>query len=1703
MSLGAVSLSVKVNGVSQSVDGFRQVETATQRLAREVETTSGRMTTATSRMAENHNRQMNSMGSATNRSQSIMTSFEKTVQSVTMRIWNLTMAVGIVVGALVGMSSLADTQTQIASKIKLVTDNMEEQAYLSERLYNLSQKTRSQNEATVELYTRLTRYTKELNLTQEELFRITESVNKSITLSGGSASSAQAAIIQFNQAMASGVLRGEELNSVMEQAPRLAEAIAKGMGVTIGKLREMGKEGQLTSKAVAEALLSQSNSIDSEYGKMTKTVSQSWTVLVNAIGRYVGEKDRATGASASIAEGLINISENMASLDTVTTAGIVTFQAFFGLLGDGVTLISGTGQALKEMVDFLGQVPGLLTPLAVAAYYAVGGITALSAAFTGLTAAIAASMALNPAAWAAGVGVAFYMAAKPAVSALDELIHKYTDLNLTGEAAYREEMQRAAEAEKAWEFQKQKSLFMYKEGGIPLSAGMRKELGIETTSPVSTRPSDEELKRIEDWRKIYADLRTEIANTNPYIDQHQQELNNIANRFDDLMHKKGADISLLKQLRTELTLNVKARHEQAVAIKATSDEFKEYLRQAEAEPPQHNEAGNKSLRWEEELKWLESLQPTAEADALNTQIATLEKMLADMPWLADQVSAAMEKLKEDFSASSGLNDILAKSAELKVALIEDPYEREKGYIKERYDLERTEAEKALKRHEKDAEKRAKIEAYLTDLKAKYIDETTQVDTESLKSRVYLASQYTGMAGQLFAELAASQDQSSREGFESAKAYSLGATIMNTAAAIMNAFATVPWPASVAAAALAGATGAIQIATINSAQFGGGGSVRGVSAGYGGSGNAGSSTVTGRGIGAPTRSISDIQTEESLRHLAESSDRAANAINRVADGLTEIGTLFSEGSRGNAYGSQLATAEGQTGKGALPMTGNGQWSMVAAGSAIGMIGGPLGMAIGAIIGGALNGAFGIGNKWVRNATGVNLGMEDGELTGSLWTRYKKEGGLFRKDKYSVESSPLVREMEDTFNGYLGQIMIAISRSAVALGTRTDFGSTQLSSTQIQTSGRSAEDINKDLEAWFTKAADVLAQTTEGLQEFTFQGESAFDAIIRLAVSLQTVDAELELIGAKILPATLAAGNAAFLLTEMMGGIEEFQDKVGTYFESMFSDEEQDRRRAAAAAREVGVAFAEMNLSVPATKEGFISIVDSLNLSTERGRALFASLMDVSEAFALVQDHAADMAEQQRESARDLESRYLRVTGKGTMADLLDLVNQQQDEYEDYVKRGLDTAKLLQVQQLEYAEAAKEAAETISAAGNELTEAADRLRDKFSTAVSAQISIITTLQGLLGGNLSTLSPEDKYSQTGAAFRSTYGRARLGDVDAMQAVSQLATEFLNASRGYNASGPGYASDFTEVTQALALLGGLPSDTQIQIDVAQQQLENLKKIQESIVDGNTDNIAYLREILGENSGVSMLLEQYLQADAAAKQAVLQAQQEALQRAEAERQRIDFERQRTVDLAALQQSYEASLSDTFTNNILTEEGLAQMKLMAANPTQYPYDPRYDVAATGKGVGIKDGVINGADTSYAAYAIRYQELLPSLKNQATMIAEITAAYEAAQAEINSRQFVPQYAVGTSFLASDQYAQVHAGEAIIDAQSNAVLQKYGIKVQTSGDNEETVTELKNAVTELRALVRLQGEANRQLIAKLAAVEARLAGTQTKSILENAA
>ena len=197
----------------------------------------------------------------------------------------------------------ADQWTTIGNRIRLVTDGTEEYNTVQDRLVGLAQRTRTDLNATAELYARVARSTETLGASQNEVLRFTESVNQALQISGATAAEAGAGVIQFAQGLASGALRGDELRSVMEQMPRLASALADNLGITIGELRILGEQGKLTSEAVFEAILKAGPELQAEFEQITPTIGQALTTVKNFASVVIGSFNEAAG----ITEGLVSI----------------------------------------------------------------------------------------------------------------------------------------------------------------------------------------------------------------------------------------------------------------------------------------------------------------------------------------------------------------------------------------------------------------------------------------------------------------------------------------------------------------------------------------------------------------------------------------------------------------------------------------------------------------------------------------------------------------------------------------------------------------------------------------------------------------------------------------------------------------------------------------------------------------------------------------------------------------------------------------------------------------------------------------------------------------------------------------------------------------------------------------------------------------------------------------------------------------------------------------------------------------------------------------------------------------------------------------------------------------------------------------------------------------------------------------------------
>ncbi|PWC47152.1 tape measure protein [Azospirillum sp. TSA6c] len=211
----------------------------------------------------------------------------------------------------------ADAWSLSASKIALYAGAGEKAVAVQEQLFQAAQRARSAMEPTVGLYTSLADAALTMGKSQGQVIRLTETISKTFKISGTEAGTAAGALVQLSQAMASGVLRGDEFNSVMEASPRLAKALADGLGVPRGALKSLAEQGALTADTVVNALLKQSTAIDTEFGHIATTVSDSLTVLANTAQRQIGQMNQAVGLTAGISSGILVLADN---LDAVTKA---------------------------------------------------------------------------------------------------------------------------------------------------------------------------------------------------------------------------------------------------------------------------------------------------------------------------------------------------------------------------------------------------------------------------------------------------------------------------------------------------------------------------------------------------------------------------------------------------------------------------------------------------------------------------------------------------------------------------------------------------------------------------------------------------------------------------------------------------------------------------------------------------------------------------------------------------------------------------------------------------------------------------------------------------------------------------------------------------------------------------------------------------------------------------------------------------------------------------------------------------------------------------------------------------------------------------------------------------------------------------------------------------------------------------------------
>ncbi|QHJ77038.1 MAG: hypothetical protein [Bacteriophage sp.] len=327
-TLGIEVRSESLLAASQNLDRFAGV---TQRVEQRVKGFSTGMTTMQG--------SVNKLSGSLMNAGTVMTKFSNALQIL---------GIGVAVNEI---RQYADSWTLMSNKIAAASQSSSMQARSLSDLKKDADNARSSIVEYADLYARIMRNSKGVAKSEQEVADATNIVSKAFAVGGAAASEQAAGVLQLGQALGSGVLQGDELRSIRENAPVLAQAIADEFGTTISGLKNLGAQGQLTSDRVLTAILNARQKIEAQFSKTSLTIEQSLTLVKNAATEYVGTMDSLTGASRAVSGTIKLVADNFDFLgNTVLAAFGVSAARMFG------PMIASAASATVEQVKLTAAV---------------------------------------------------------------------------------------------------------------------------------------------------------------------------------------------------------------------------------------------------------------------------------------------------------------------------------------------------------------------------------------------------------------------------------------------------------------------------------------------------------------------------------------------------------------------------------------------------------------------------------------------------------------------------------------------------------------------------------------------------------------------------------------------------------------------------------------------------------------------------------------------------------------------------------------------------------------------------------------------------------------------------------------------------------------------------------------------------------------------------------------------------------------------------------------------------------------------------------------------------------------------------------------------------------------------------------------------------------------------------------------------------
>ncbi|MGB3537923.1 MAG: tape measure protein [Mesorhizobium sp.] len=246
------------------------------------------------------------------------------------------------------MGDMAERYTQIGNTLRVLGIEQDQVGATIQRIGDIARRTLSPLDAMATLYQRVSMAAGEMGAGQEDILRFTENIGLALAQQGGSAEQASGALLQLSQALGSGTVRAQEFNSILNGAYPIALAAARGIeaaGGSVAKLRQLVNEGKISSAEFFQAILSQTEELESTFSQTMPTISQAWQVLTDSITLYVGETDSAVGISSAFAQVILVVANNVERLAAYATAAALVFggRLAAGLVSTAIATASLSG----------------------------------------------------------------------------------------------------------------------------------------------------------------------------------------------------------------------------------------------------------------------------------------------------------------------------------------------------------------------------------------------------------------------------------------------------------------------------------------------------------------------------------------------------------------------------------------------------------------------------------------------------------------------------------------------------------------------------------------------------------------------------------------------------------------------------------------------------------------------------------------------------------------------------------------------------------------------------------------------------------------------------------------------------------------------------------------------------------------------------------------------------------------------------------------------------------------------------------------------------------------------------------------------------------------------------------------------------------------------------------------------------------------